>query len=101
VRYKGTKTVAITPDYSEVAKLTDLWLNPKQGTDAALAQAVFHVDLPRTGTGAVHPVGGAHDLVVLPARMVDVLPIAGLFAGLAVALGELVLLAVEEPQLIQ
>lgn len=30
VRYKGTKTVSITPDYSEVAKLTDLWLNPKQ-----------------------------------------------------------------------
>ncbi len=43
VRYKGTKTVAITPDYSEVAKLTDLWLNPKQGTDAALAQAFGHV----------------------------------------------------------
>jgi nitrate reductase alpha subunit len=35
--------VAITPDYSEVAKLTDLWLNPKQGTDAALAQAFNHV----------------------------------------------------------
>ncbi|RCL27494.1 nitrate reductase subunit alpha [Pseudomonas sp. AFG_SD02_1510_Pfu_092] len=43
VRYKGTKTVAITPDYAEVAKLTDLWLNPKQGTDAALAQAFSHV----------------------------------------------------------
>ena len=43
VRYKGTKTVSITPDYSEVAKLTDLWLNPKQGTDAALAQAFNHV----------------------------------------------------------
>ena len=24
-------------------KLTDLWLNPKQGTDAALAQAFAHV----------------------------------------------------------
>ncbi|MCC2636465.1 MAG: narZ [Moraxellaceae bacterium] len=43
VRYKGAKTVSITPDYSEVAKLTDLWLNPKQGTDAALAQAFNHV----------------------------------------------------------
>ncbi|SDV50514.1 nitrate reductase subunit alpha [Chitinasiproducens palmae] len=43
VRYKGTKTVAITPDYAEVAKLTDLWLNPKQGTDAALALAFTHV----------------------------------------------------------
>ncbi len=52
-RYNGTKTVAITPDYSEVAKLTDHWLHPKQGTDAALAFAFghvilkeFHVDQP-------------------------------------------------------
>jgi len=45
VRYKGTKTVAITPDYSEVAKLADLWLHPKQGTDAALAMAMGHVVL--------------------------------------------------------
>jgi len=52
-RYNGTKTVAITPDYSEVAKLTDHWLHPKQGTDAALAFAFghvilkeFHVDAP-------------------------------------------------------
>ncbi|MCG8671056.1 MAG: nitrate reductase subunit alpha, partial [Pseudomonadales bacterium] len=45
VRYKGAKTVSITPDYSEVAKLTDLWLNPKQGTDAALGMAFGHVIL--------------------------------------------------------
>ncbi|MDE2624876.1 MAG: nitrate reductase subunit alpha [Betaproteobacteria bacterium] len=45
VRYKGTKTVAVTPDYSEVAKLCDLWLHPKQGTDAALAMAMGHVIL--------------------------------------------------------
>lgn len=45
VRYKGTKTVSITPDYAEVSKLTDLWLNPKQGTDAALAMAFGHVIL--------------------------------------------------------
>ena len=45
VRYKGTKTVAVTPDYSEVAKLCDLWLHPKQGTDAALAMAMGHVVL--------------------------------------------------------
>lgn len=44
-RYNGTKTIAITPDYSEVAKLTDHWLHPKQGTDAALAQAFGHVIL--------------------------------------------------------
>lgn len=45
VRYKGAKTVSITPDYSEVAKLTDLWLNPKQGTDSALGIAFGHVIL--------------------------------------------------------
>ncbi len=45
VRYKGAKTVSVTPDYSEVAKLTDLWLHPKQGTDAALAMAMGHVAL--------------------------------------------------------
>jgi nitrate reductase alpha subunit len=45
VRYKGAKTVAVTPDYAEVAKLADLWLHPKQGTDAALAMAMGHVIL--------------------------------------------------------
>jgi nitrate reductase alpha subunit len=45
VRYKGAKTIAVTPDYSEVAKLADLWLHPKQGTDAALAMAMGHVVL--------------------------------------------------------
>ena len=44
-RYNGTKIVAITPDYSEVAKLSDLWLHPKQGTDAAFAMAIGHVIL--------------------------------------------------------
>ncbi len=45
VRYKGTKTVAVTPDFSEVAKLSDIWLHPKQGTDAAVAMAMGHVIL--------------------------------------------------------
>ena len=45
VRYKGAKIVAITPDYAEVSKLGDLWLHPKQGTDAALAMAMGHVIL--------------------------------------------------------
>jgi nitrate reductase alpha subunit len=55
VRYKGAKVVAVTPDYAEVSKLADLWLHPKQGTDAALAMAMghvilkdFHVDRPST-----------------------------------------------------
>ncbi|WP_141125498.1 molybdopterin-dependent oxidoreductase, partial [Salmonella enterica] len=37
--------IAITPDYSEVAKLCDQWLAPKQGTDSALAMAMGHVIL--------------------------------------------------------
>lgn len=45
VRYKGAKTVAVTPDYSEVAKLSDIWLHPKQGTDSAMAMAMGHVAL--------------------------------------------------------
>ncbi|MFC3149172.1 nitrate reductase subunit alpha [Piscinibacterium candidicorallinum] len=45
VRYKGTKTVAVTPDYAEVSKLADTWLAPKQGTDAAMAVSMGHVIL--------------------------------------------------------
>ncbi|PTW62832.1 respiratory nitrate reductase alpha subunit apoprotein [Breoghania corrubedonensis] len=45
VRYRGTKSVVVSPDYSEAAKFSDLWLHPKQGTDAALALAMGHVIL--------------------------------------------------------
>ena len=45
VRYKGAKTVSITPDYAEVSKLTDEWIHPRQGSDAALALAFGHVIL--------------------------------------------------------
>ncbi|MFZ5789333.1 MAG: nitrate reductase subunit alpha [Pseudomonadota bacterium] len=45
VRYKGTKIVTVTPDYSEASKFADIWLAPKQGTDAALALAMGHVIL--------------------------------------------------------
>jgi nitrate reductase / nitrite oxidoreductase, alpha subunit len=56
VRYKGAKTVAITPDYAEISKLCDLWMHPKQGTDAAIAMAMGHVILkefyfPEGGVG--------------------------------------------------
>ncbi|MEQ8657841.1 MAG: nitrate reductase subunit alpha [Hyphomicrobiales bacterium] len=44
-RYKGTKSAVICPDYSEAAKFGDVWLNVKQGTDAALAMAFGHVIL--------------------------------------------------------
>ncbi|MDD1606753.1 MAG: molybdopterin-dependent oxidoreductase, partial [Methylococcaceae bacterium] len=45
VRYKGTKIVTVCPDYSEASKFADLWIHPKQGTDAALAMAFGHVIL--------------------------------------------------------
>lgn len=45
VRYKGAKSAVICPDYSEAAKFGDIWLNVKQGTDAALAMAFGHVIL--------------------------------------------------------
>lgn len=45
VRYKGTKTINISPDYNDAAKFSDLWMKPKQGTDAALGMAMGHVIL--------------------------------------------------------
>ncbi len=45
VRYKGTKSVVVCPDYSEASKFADMWISVKQGTDAALAMAMGHVML--------------------------------------------------------
>jgi len=45
VRYKGTKVINISPDYNDAAKFADLWVKPKQGTDAALGMAMGHVIL--------------------------------------------------------
>jgi nitrate reductase alpha subunit len=44
-RYKGTKVVALSPDYSQVAKHSDLWIPVKKGQDAAFWLAVNHVIL--------------------------------------------------------
>ncbi|MCL2858417.1 MAG: nitrate reductase subunit alpha, partial [Streptococcaceae bacterium] len=44
-RYKGTKVIAVSPDYAENVKFADNWLAPKPGSDAALAQAMTHVIL--------------------------------------------------------
>ncbi|MGE0873224.1 MAG: nitrate reductase subunit alpha [Burkholderiales bacterium] len=44
-RYRGAKIVSVFPDYAEGSKFGDLWLHPKQGTDAALAMAMGHVIL--------------------------------------------------------
>ena len=45
VRYKGTKVVVISPDYSAATKFADTWIAPKQGTDSALGMAMGHVIL--------------------------------------------------------
>src|SRR5690606_13720035 len=45
VRYRGAKSAVICPAYSEASKFADLWLSPKQGTDAALGMAMGHVIL--------------------------------------------------------
>ncbi|MFN8201633.1 MAG: nitrate reductase subunit alpha [Solirubrobacteraceae bacterium] len=45
VRYKGTKTVVVSPDYSDHTKFADHWLAARPGTDAALAMAMGHVIL--------------------------------------------------------
>ena len=44
-RYRGAKSAVICPDYSEASKFADIWLSPKQGTDAAVAMAMGHVIL--------------------------------------------------------
>ncbi len=53
------------------------------GDDAAL-----DIDLPRAGAGAVHAMGGAHDLVVLPAFAIGVFPITAFIGGDAVPFRE-------------
>ncbi|MDN5776366.1 MAG: nitrate reductase subunit alpha [Humibacillus sp.] len=45
VRYRGTKVVAISPDYADNTKFADEWMPAQAGTDAALAMAMGHVTL--------------------------------------------------------
>lgn len=45
VRYKGTKVVAVSPDYAENVKFADTWIAPNVGSDSALAMAMGHVIL--------------------------------------------------------
>ncbi len=49
-----------------------------QGLHLPYHDAVLHMDVPRTTTGAVHAVGAAHHLVILPAVAVELLPLSGL-----------------------
>ena len=45
VRYRGTKVVAVSPDYADNTKFADEWVAAQAGTDAALAMAMGHVML--------------------------------------------------------
>ncbi|WP_227878305.1 nitrate reductase subunit alpha [Arthrobacter dokdonensis] len=45
VRYRGTKVIAISPDYADNTKFADEWLPAQAGTDAALAMGMGHVTL--------------------------------------------------------
>lgn len=44
-RYRGTKVVAVSPDYAEFVKFADNWLPVQAGMDGALAMAMTHVIL--------------------------------------------------------
>jgi DMSO reductase family type II enzyme molybdopterin subunit len=44
-RYNGTQVIAISPEFTPTAMHANLWLNPKPGTDTALAMAMVHVIL--------------------------------------------------------
>ncbi len=44
-RYRGQKTVVVSPDYSDHTKFADHWLPIHAGTDGALAMAMGHVML--------------------------------------------------------
>ena len=51
-------------------------------------QAALDVDFPATGTGAVHPMGRAHDLVMRPAPTIGALPVAWFTGGYPVSIGK-------------
>ncbi len=42
-RYNGTTIVSVSPDYNPTAIHADIWMNPKPGTDVAIAMAMVHV----------------------------------------------------------
>jgi DMSO reductase family type II enzyme molybdopterin subunit len=42
-RYRGARVVTISPDYNNTAVHADMWLNPRPGTDAALALGTAQV----------------------------------------------------------
>ena len=45
VRYRGTKVVVVSPDFSEHTRFADVWVPIKAGTDGAFALSMAHVIL--------------------------------------------------------
>ena len=41
-KYNGTKVISISPEFTPTAMHSSLWVNPKPGTDAALAMGMVH-----------------------------------------------------------
>ena len=64
-------------------------------------QAIFDINLPATGAGAVNAVGGSHNLVELPALTVAVLPVAVGVVHLPVPIGETVAFCFEVTEAVQ
>jgi len=44
-KYNGTEVIAISPEFTPTAMHSSLWVNPRPGTDTALAMAMVHVIL--------------------------------------------------------
>ena len=44
-KYNGTQVIAVSPEFTPTAMHSSLWLNPKPGTDAALAMSMVQVIL--------------------------------------------------------
>lgn len=44
-KYNGTEVIAISPEFTPTAMHSSLWVNPKPGTDTALAMAMVNVIL--------------------------------------------------------
>ena len=42
-KYNGTQVISVSPDFNPTAMHSSLWLNPKPGTDSALAMAMVEV----------------------------------------------------------
>ncbi len=44
-KYNGTQVISISPEFTPTAMHSSLWVNPKPGTDTALAMAMIHTIL--------------------------------------------------------